>query len=111
LPMGSSCISSPLIGDPFTGASYGYGECLTGTITVCRLDFIWIPVAPVTGCNQLRVEPYPGDTDIQVADCASGARSASGGYFSFENIPGLTCDDCAVGVETTTWGAVKALYR
>ncbi len=108
--VGSACISNPLIGDPINGAHFSYGGCLSAPITVCRIDFLYASPQPVAGCYHLQVEPYPGDTAVQVFDCADNAHDATGGYFSFE-LSVIFCDDCAVAVETTTWGAVKALYR
>ncbi len=108
--LGRLCGGVGIPDDPANGVSVGYGSCMVGSFVACRLDYLRTDPTPITGCYHLRVEPYGADATVVVTDCASVDKSASGGYFSFE-MPVIFCDDCAVAAESSTWGAVKALYR
>jgi hypothetical protein len=108
--LGYTCGGVSISGDPADGVMVGYGGCVASPHSACRLDYMKLTGDPIVGCYHMRVEPFPGDSDVLVTDCAMVDKAATGGYFSFE-LPPHSCDDCAVGIETTTWGSVKALYR
>ena len=97
--------------------AFDFGGCVAGDHLVATLNFLWFGT-PITGCGQtLRVVDAPTSAipgEIVVADCAFNLETATGGAFYFEAAP-LTCAfdiGCyATPVQTSTWGAVKALYR
>ena len=97
--------------------AFDFQGCVIGDHMVATLNFFWLG-DPIVGCNRtLSVVDAPSSPiprRIVVADCTSNVEVASGGTFYFEDAP-LTCAfdiGCyATPVQTSTWGAVKALYR
>ncbi len=111
IPTTWNCGDDINLGDPYTGIGLDYGGCQGTFHELCTLQFLKLQADPVPGCSHLQVEPFPGDAAIMVTDCGDVEKIASGGYFTFDGIPVIFCDDCAVAAETRTWGSVKALYR
>lgn len=113
--LGSSCNELSITGDPYTGISLGYGSCMSGTFVLCTLTFLKVTTGVIPGCYQLNVLPYPGEQTVTTVDCSQAAQAAAGGFFTFdwvENVTsGLNCWDCTTAAQSSTWGAVKALYR
>jgi hypothetical protein len=100
--------SSPFtfFGDPYTDLSVGYGGCRTGVFHIMTLTHVWSG-QPVS-CGRLTVGPPPGSTTVMTTDCDYALQSANGGTFYFDS-GNYWC--CPEPTETTSWGAVKALYR
>ncbi len=72
--------------------------------------FTFIRLGPVPGCNQFSVVAHADETSLFALDCDANPIPASGGTFSMADAPGQ-CGGCTLATESTTWGAVKALYR
>jgi hypothetical protein len=105
--------SSPyaVLGEPYTGASVAYGNCLNGTIVAYTLGHLWFG-QPVT-CGKMEVVPDPLESagTVIYSDCNFVKQVASAGQF-FWNANG-TCQECNDPNPTApaTWGTIKALYR
>lgn len=97
-----------VLGGPYTGASVGYGTCLSGSITAMTLNYFY---QGETGfCKLMTITNDPIVASVIVTDCGFADKSATGGQFFFN--PDGTCLNCnEVATETTTWGTIKALYR
>lgn len=72
--------------------------------------FTFIRFGSVPGCNQLSVVAHADETSLVVFDCSANPIPATGGTFSLADSPGQ-CGGCTLATKSTTWGAVKALYR
>jgi hypothetical protein len=105
------------IGDPLTfGTTVWYLVCRASPYVIGQVGFLYFG-GPVAGCDHLRVEAHQGDpwyaaeATVVVADCADVKQVATGGRFSFDATG--ACDSCGgpLPVQSTTWGAVKSLYR
>jgi hypothetical protein len=99
-----------VLGDPYTGASVAYGNCLSGSILVYTLGFLYFG-QPLT-CGMLEMVPDPLESagTIVYSDCNFVKKLATGGKFYLQ--ADGTCQDCnEVATEETTWGTIKALYR
>jgi hypothetical protein len=105
--LGGICVGNC---NPYEGAWVGRA-CSTDNWVMYRLDFLSDLVTRGTGCYHLNVVGFP-DNDVLVYDCNDQASPVTGGYFSFTDGYAV-CDDCSppLAVESTTWGAVKSLYR
>lgn len=110
IAVSSDCGTLSFTGDPFTGISLAYGSCMTGSFLICQLTYLNTTADAIPGCNQLNVMPYPAQLTVMTIDCDQDAHAAGGGFFSFDPLTDW-CWDCAGATETSTWGAVKALYR
>ena len=103
------------IGDPLgTGSTISYLDCRPSPYVIGSVGFLYFG-GPVTGCDHLLIEAhqgdgfYPPETTPVFADCGDATQIATGGTFSFNPVG---CDTCApLPVQTSTWGAVKALYQ
>jgi hypothetical protein len=100
--------SSPFtfFGDPYTDLSVGYGGCRTGIIHIMTLTHVWSG-QPVS-CGRLTLGPPPVSTTVLTTDCDYAVQPAKGGVFYFDSGNHPCCPE---PTETTSWGAVKALYR
>jgi hypothetical protein len=111
------------LGDVTSGISICFDPCTGGTLTLVTVTYMTYGTSP--SCSLVRVVPHPSaqtvdqigcdglprPIDVQdlvifreLGDClCPNARTVPGGASVF---------DCApVAVATSTWGAIKALYR
>lgn len=107
------------VGDPTTGISIGYGECLDttqGPILLAMMSFF--NLATTGPCAYVSVLPHPVTGNLAVVDCANNVQFALGGTLIVNPNTSCFCElvpfqpDCtAVATRTTTWGEIKALYE
>jgi hypothetical protein len=97
------------LGDPYTGVTITYVGCKPLPHLLCELQFI--PIAATPPCTvYFNVVPDPAlpSGQIEVVDCSSNVRYATGGELvvnANENCP------CFDKTEETTWSKLKGLYR
>ncbi len=94
--------------DPFAGAYTIPRACSTEDWPIYRFTFMHFGLDG--SCYQLRIVAHPDFATPVTYDCNANPAPATGGRFSIMQYH-EQCDDCTVGTESTTWGAVKALYR
>lgn len=118
-----------ILGNPYDGVSVGYGACKTGTVVVLKL--LYFATGNSAPCSQIRIVPNPQFGAVLSCDCAGnelvqGAATfilnpdatcpclaggfAADGLSAPGETTGLLCGP-PVPVESSTWGAVKALYQ
>jgi hypothetical protein len=112
VPSGSGIfsVSSPYAttGD-FTDLTINYGTCLAGQGPWVIATFVSTLVAGIA-----EIWPAEGQSSILTTDCAFQVQAGGASWWSFIGDPvdpGLA--DCGIplSTESSTWGAVKALYR
>lgn len=99
-----------------TDLSLAYGGCLIGDVVLMTLNF-YVTAPPATCAQTLEIVPAPTTPvpgSIALVDCATPSgnlKPASGGRMFFVNgcVDPSACNP--VGVSSTTWGGIKALYR
>lgn len=123
--------SSPWLnvtGDPTTGATVMFdNHCLFGTFTVMQLNFMFVGGSP--NCSWIRTAKHPLSVAIgpEVFDCAFQSVYTKWEGTHITNTAPTECPNdidweehthfCrpywnpTVATESSTWGAVKALYR
>jgi len=101
------------IGDLRAGIDIGYGYCATGTLLLATITYMGHGSS--SPCAYLEVLPHPVSYfgTIEVMDCAFDTlRGSTLGPLLVNPSSGQCAPWCSpVGVQSTTWGAVKALYR
>lgn len=113
------------VGNSQTGVQVCYGECLIpGNSPLISINYLSFGTS--SSCAEFRVVPHPDAEAIEVIDCGGTPKSAWGGVI-FVN-PSVVCNDCPgtvnmfpgtakyfscepLRVETSSWGAIKALYQ
>jgi hypothetical protein len=90
------------VGDFLTDYQLAYGQCQLGTVLLGTI------VAILTE-GIVAVTPPAGWTHIDAVNCSYEYAFATAGDAYVGPIPGPWCG--AVAVQSSTWGAVKALYR
>jgi len=122
----SETIHSPLYsGNTQDGIFVCYGGCVGGQQLIATV--IYEGTGLSAECGTLEVVPFPGADGPEVIGCAPGTFGfAESWHLSVSDeplicgcprktqytgtvTPGLDC--LTVPVETTTWGAIKSLYR
>lgn len=97
--------------DPFGEGAYTIPrDCSTDEWPVWRYSLLWFGTP--FGCHTLSVVSHstlPGPGPV-VYDCDANPIPATGGTFTMGSSP-RQCGSYTVATESTTWGAVKALYR
>ncbi len=83
--------------------SCSYLTCHTDWVYVFRLTFLLMNTDP----SSINIVPYPPSGGVNVATCEPGYPVVPAIVFSNLgiNLP------CVIGAETSTWGAIKGLYR
>jgi hypothetical protein len=110
VPPGSGIfsVSSPytMAGD-FTNLTISYGTCLFGTGPFVIATFVSTLVE-----GSAEVWPAEGETGIIVTDCAFQQVCCGSSYGTIIG-PNPPSEGCGIplATESSTWGAVKALYR
>ena len=102
--LGESSPKPTVIGDSKSGVEIGYGACVFPDAGLI-LEIEYLGLGTSEPCSFLRVVDHPDASsgEIEVVLCVGlGPVSAMG--------KDLTVN-CAVPVQETTWGKVKALYR
>ncbi len=100
------------IGNSQIGVAVGYAGCFTSPITVLGIQYL--PVAPIPPCCPYPVLPDPmaPSGTIEVTDCGFNLiTGVPGGTSMVEGNPNDCICDGVIGVEESTWGSIKALYR
>jgi len=86
--------------------SSGAPSCKPSPVHVMTIEYV---VQGLTApCCYYSVLPYPGDATIEVTDCFASVLSATGGEAIINPQSGCSC---SVSTRTSTWGAVKAMFR
>lgn len=103
------------LGNSQTGISIAYGECLSGTIVLLRITYLFDGSSATCGKLEITGDPaeiqYPNDPII--ADCGSRstiAKHVVQGGVLFVNPDGSCPCFLAVPVQESTWGQIKSLY-
>ena len=91
-----------LIGVLNSDLSFGYGQCLAGSIVLGSILAIY-------GAGQGQVEKADSQPNILYTNCVFAELLATGGSF-YVGQSGY-CSEYSTPVEPSTWGSVKALYR
>jgi hypothetical protein len=104
------------IGAPLDGISIGYGvPCATAPTYLGEQAFFAAAAAP--DCTYLSVVPHPEALTgkIEGVDCAQTKTFPTGGQAIVNPTVDCDCGGCPPPppnpVESTTWGAIKAMYR
>jgi len=97
-----------IAGDSPTGIQLDYGECPTDALLILRARYQLFGSS--TPCSYLRTVAYPGDGSIEMMTCHFDNWPVDADTL-FVNADETCPCSSSVGVETTTWGRVKALYR
>ena len=85
-----------------TDLSFGYGQCLSGSIVLGSILAIY-------GAGQGQVEKAELQPIILYTNCLFAELQATGGPFYVGQAG--NCSEQSTPVEPSTWGNVKALYR
>ncbi|HET6463864.1 MAG TPA: hypothetical protein VFH33_08700 [Candidatus Krumholzibacteria bacterium] len=107
--------SFPFTGDPFAGIKFTYSTCQTGKFVVCELTLINLGL---DHCSRMAIVGLYGNGNFPTYTNCAGTTFFSGpaGDIIY-NTPTSNCspsyDSCLLPVsnESSTWGAVKSLYR
>jgi hypothetical protein len=96
------------LGNSQTGIALSYGSCMPASpFLILTIQYL-VQGATPPGCEYWVVpDPTTEYDNVMVVDCDSVLRESYGGVAYINGFPGL----CTVGVEETTWGKVKSLYR
>jgi hypothetical protein len=94
-----------VIGTSINGASLSYEACLVGSFQLMTVNFFGSSAAP---CGLIGIVPAPNKPGVRAVDCAENSVIITGGQARVN--PDGTCQ-CAVPVNETTWGNIKALYN
>jgi hypothetical protein len=87
------------IGTTPTGINVGYGACLSGPVIIATAEY---QMFGTSSCSQLSIAPFPDFPNPVCLEC----------FYEYPCVNnGRLLVNCAVPVEPTTWGKVKALYR
>jgi hypothetical protein len=110
-------------GNTQDGISVCYGECTPGPLVLVTVTYMFI--GATSQCSRLNVVPHPLAQTVDVIGCLGIPETAAASDM-YVLAPGAICgcpDSHAfagnpqtfgclpVAVETTTWGAIKALYK
>jgi hypothetical protein len=104
-PVWSSAIGL-VVGDIESGISLSSSSCMGLGQNVVYLGSVCILNMGESGTFYLYVAPHPASGAIRVGLCdeTNTMVSVSGGSFIYNGY-------CNVGVQETSWGAIKSLYR
>jgi hypothetical protein len=94
-----------VIGTSISGVSLSYEACYADNFKLMTVNFFG-NAAP--SCSLVRIVAAPGKAGVRSVDCAENSVLIAGGEGRVN--PDGTCT-CAVPVEETTWGNIKALYN
>ena len=96
-----------VLGSSVEGVSFGYTECLSGSIYLGKAFFLG---SSAPSCTEISIVPDPLAVtgEIEAISCLETRMFPAGGRAVIN--ADHTCQ-CTVPVEETTWGAIKALYR
>ena len=94
-----------VIGTSITGASVSYEACLVGSFQLMTVNFFGSAADP---CGLIGIVPAPSKAGVRSVDCNETSVFIPGGQGRIN--PDGSCT-CAVPVEETTWGTIKALYN
>jgi hypothetical protein len=100
------------LGDLRAGIEIVYNYCYTGTLLLATMTYMGHGGS--SSCAYLEVLPHPESYTggIDVMDCYfSTLEGSTLGRLLVNTSPGQCSPWCTVGVQSSTWGAVKALYR
>ncbi len=111
------------VGDVTSGISICYAPCTGGTLVLATVTYMTYGTS--TTCSQLRVVPHPDAQTVEQIDCFGIPKSIPVQDLVIfrelgdclcpdaRNVPGTPAMfDCTpVAIATSTWGAIKALYR
>ncbi len=111
------------VGDVTSGISICYAPCTGGTLVLATMTYMTYGTS--TTCSQLRVVPHPDAQTVEEIDCFGIPKSIPvQDLVIFRELGDCLCPDprsvpgapamfgCTpVAVATSTWGAIKALYR
>lgn len=109
-----------VLGNTQTGITICYDECFEGSALLISIQYMAYGTS--AECNGgLSIVPYPGAETVEVKNCDG---SVSAAFTRPLTVGGCSClgarvypgvpqvFDCTpLATKTTTWGAVKALYR
>jgi hypothetical protein len=100
------------IGDLRTGIDITYAYCATATVLLATMEYMGHGTS--SPCAYLEVLPHPDSFSgsIEVMDCAFDTlRGGTLGPLLVNPLSSQCAPWCVVSVQSSTWGAVKALYR
>lgn len=103
------------IGNSQTGISVGYGECLSGPISIMTITYLFDGTS--SACGYLEVVGDPGAVEppgLYTVDCApywERQKHVPQGGKLFVNGDGSCPCLSPVPVREGTWGQIKVLYR
>jgi hypothetical protein len=94
-----------VVGASPSGISIGYSNCLTSSVPILEVAYTLLGTS--SDCSALTVNPYPSNQPgILVIDCSFDTAYAAGSSLLINPTAA-----CALAVEHTSWGKIKALYR
>lgn len=99
-----------LLGTPPTDISIAYGGCVAGDFLIANVTYFGGGSSPA--CSGIRFDASPFSPiagEVALVECDFETVSVVPTGQAIIN-PDVTCQ-CSTAVNTTTWGAVKALYR
>lgn len=111
------------IGNMQTGISICYGSCIVGNVLIASVTYM--SYGTDQNCSKVLVVPHPDAETVEIVKCDGTASVAysrdlyiesSAGFCGCPDahlMPGVAKHfDCTpVATASTTWGAIKALYR
>jgi hypothetical protein len=111
--LGDNIAFGAVIGATVIGVSIGYGNCLAAPVYLGSVNFFG---TSTTDCTEIRIvaDPLARSGNIEGVDCSETMTFPEGGgaYVNFNNCqPSLGGCWSPTPVESSTWGAIKSLYR
>ena len=93
------------LGTSVAGIAFSYEQCLVGNFRLQTVNFIGTAAET---CSLIGIVAHPDNATVRSVNCAQGDMIIPGGQGRVN--PDGTCS-CAVPVQETTWGTIKALYN
>jgi hypothetical protein len=96
-------------GNVLEGVHVGYVSCRTARVTVASVTFATSGTS--NPCSTINLAPDPSAPSgmVEIYDCDGLTYTQDDNWQLVVNASCLS--ECPVGVDNSTWGAIKALYR
>lgn len=98
------------IGDLIQGIQLSYSGCLNDTEILIGVA-TFMAFGTSTPCSYIRVLPFTDNGVVEAYRCDFSMEPAVSTPLVVNHHPGCGPLWCILGVETSTWGSIKAMYR
>jgi hypothetical protein len=98
-----------VIGDIAEGVFIHYFECLLGDVLVATVTYTVLGTS--AACSYVEILPAADNDVIETYDCDMNVEPVTGYPLIVNFQPGCGHLWCVLGVQESTWGSIKALYR